>query len=140
LSPKQCELLGRRTHERQPGGDASLRETGILRQKPVTGVDRIAPVRRRDRDQLLPIEVCARADAAQRHRRVGLEHVQRTLVVLGMHGNGGDFEVGGGARNADGDLAAVGDEEFHWKLPVGSECNQTTFSTADEAVRISRSV
>jgi len=43
---------------------------------------------------------------------VGLEAVQRQLVLLGEHRDGGDAELVGGAEDADGDLRPVGDKDL----------------------------
>ena len=38
--------------------------------------------------------------------------MKRGGVVLGMDTDSGDAEFGGGLGDADGDLAAIGDQEF----------------------------
>ena len=43
---------------------------------------------------------------------VGEADVQRVLVGLGVDGDGLDAELAAGADDAQGDLAAVGDEDF----------------------------
>ena len=43
---------------------------------------------------------------------VGLEAVQRELVLLGPDRDRLDAELVGGAEHADGDLGAVGDEDL----------------------------
>ena len=43
---------------------------------------------------------------------VGLEAVDAEAVFLGVNGDGAQTQFGGGAKDADGDLAAVGDEQF----------------------------
>ena len=43
---------------------------------------------------------------------VRLEAVQGDLVLLGEHRDGAAAELVGGAEHADGDLRAVGDEDF----------------------------
>ena len=45
--------------------------------------------------------------------------MQRVAVELGVHGDRGDAELAGGARDAHGDLAAVGDED---PLQHGRQC------------------
>ena len=42
---------------------------------------------------------------------VGLEAVERELVLLGIDRDRRDAEFGGRAENSDGDLGAVGDEQ-----------------------------
>ncbi len=43
---------------------------------------------------------------------VGLEPVQRQLVLFGVAGDRLDVQLVGGAENTDGDFAAVGDEDL----------------------------
>jgi hypothetical protein len=45
------------------------------------------------------------------HRVVGLAHVQRPGVEVGVDRDGPPAQAAGGAGHAAGDLAAVGDEE-----------------------------
>jgi len=43
---------------------------------------------------------------------IGLEAVQGELVLARIDGDAGDAQLAGGADDADGDLAAVGDEQL----------------------------
>ena len=43
---------------------------------------------------------------------VGLEAVQGEAVLVGVDGDGADAQLVGRAEDADGDLAAVGDQEL----------------------------
>ncbi len=43
---------------------------------------------------------------------VGLEAMHPETVLLGEHGDGAEAEFGGGAKNTDGDFAAIGGEKF----------------------------
>ena len=45
--------------------------------------------------------------------------MQRVAVELGVHGDGGDAELAGGADDAHGDLAPVGDQDL---LQHGCQC------------------
>jgi hypothetical protein len=50
-----------------------------------------------------------RADA---HRLVGKAHMQRVAIRLGIDGDGGDAQFLAGADDAQGDFAAVGNQDF----------------------------
>jgi len=58
------------------------------------------------------IEIGTRAAARDLVALVGGADVQRGGVVSRMDRNEGEPRVGGGARDANGDLAAVGDQEL----------------------------
>ena len=66
----------------------------------------------RQRDQALAVEIGGDARSPERMRLVRLAHVQRGRVVVGIDGDAGDAEIGGRARDADGDFAAIGDEQL----------------------------
>ncbi len=107
------ELLGRRADEAQARGGAGGREIGTLAEEAVAGVQRVAAHAARRVDHGGDVEVGLRPAARQRDRFVGEAHVQRVHVVGGMRGDGRDAEVARGPGDADRDLGAVGDEEFH---------------------------
>ena len=58
------------------------------------------------------IEIGGGALALERDRLVDAPDMQGRGVVLGIQADGGDAELGGGLGDADGDLAAIGDQEF----------------------------
>ena len=49
--------------------------------------------------------------AGERHGGIGLARVQAGRVVLGVHRHRADAQVGAGLGDADGDLAAIGDQQ-----------------------------
>ena len=110
----QVQHLWRRPHEDDPGIGAGLGEVRVLRQEPVSGVDRIraGPPRRADHlvdRQVRPHRVPALADQV---RLVGLRAVQGVAVLVREHRDRRQIELVGGAEGADRDLAAVGDEQL----------------------------
>ena len=113
LVAEQGQRLGRRTDERDPGGRALAGEGGVLGQEPVARVDAVAAARRGDPDDRRPVEVGGDGVGrpADQARLGGDAGVQRPLVDGGVHGDGLDAEGVGGTGDADGDLAAVGDED-----------------------------
>ena len=72
---------------------------------------RIAPRRQGCGDQGLGVQIGARSHALQRHGIVGALAMQGGHVIFGIDRNGADAEVGGGAGDTDGDLAAIGDQQ-----------------------------
>ena len=70
--------------------------------------------RARGVDQLVDAEVAlgrrARPDV---DGLIGVAHVPRAAIAVGIHGDRRDPELAAGADDAHGDLAAVGDEDFH---------------------------
>ena len=63
----------------------------------------------------------ARGGRADADGLVGESHVQRFAVGLGVDGDGLDAELAAGADDAQGDLAAIGDQDFleQWQQAEG---------------------
>ena len=91
---------------------AAPREAGVLGQEAVAGVQRVAAGRLGRRDHSLDVEVGGRPDALQGAGLVGRADVQRGGVVGRVDGDGRDIQLRRRPRDADGDLAAVGDQQF----------------------------
>ena len=103
----------RRPDEDESGGRARAREVGILRQKPIAGVNRVRARGLRSREQRRDIEVAvARGRRTDAHRLVGLCGMQRALVGVRIHSDGAIAHRARGADDAAGDLAPVGDENL----------------------------
>ena len=96
-------------------GDTALRaqpgEGGILAQKAVAGMDRGAAVCRRKGDDLFRRQIGCRAAPRKCRHAIGGLHMQRKRVIGGMDAHGAQAKRGCGASDADGDFAAVGDED-----------------------------
>ena len=112
LVAEDAQHFGSRSDEAQARGGAGLGEVRVLGQEAVAGMDRVAAVLGRDRDDLIDVEIGARAGARERDHLVAPTGVQRRRVVLGVDGDGGEAVLGRGAQDADRDLAAVGDEKL----------------------------
>ena len=111
LVAEQLELLRRRADEGDLRLGAGARQPGILRQEAVARMDRVAPAALGRRDHGGDIEIGRRAAPAQRHRLVDPLHVQRGGVVLGKDADRGDAQLRRRLGDADGDLAAIGDQK-----------------------------
>ena len=114
-------LVAQRPHGGRRGADegdarafAGIDEIGVLGQKAISGVDRIGPRQLGDADDLGDAEVGphGRHPLADPVGLVGLEAVQAQLVFLGKDRDGFLAHLIGGAHDANGDLAAVGDEDL----------------------------
>ena len=88
-------------------------EVGVLGEEPVPGVHGLGAALLDRVEDGVGVEVAlGRGLAAERVRLVGVADVQRVAVELGVDGDGGDAELAAGAHDPDGDLAAVGDQDF----------------------------
>ena len=107
LVSTQSQRIRRWPDPRQPGCVDRLCERGALGEKAVARMDRVGARLLRRTDVLLGIEVMG--DLDQLIRRAG---VQRAHVVGRRDRHGGDVELAAGAEDADGDLAAIRDEQL----------------------------
>ena len=92
---------------------AQLRERRVFAEKAVAGMHRVAVGLPRPPNNGVHVEVGASALAGQRRRGVGPAHMQRARIVRAEDRHGGDVQFRGGPGDADGDFAAVGDEQLH---------------------------
>ena len=112
LVAEQVERFGRRPDEGQPGRRDRAGEGRVLGEKAIARMNGVATRLEGECDQALAVEIGGHAGATQRMRLVRLAHVQRGRVVFGIDGDAGETEIGGRARDADGDFAAIGDEQL----------------------------
>ena len=114
LLPMSRDCFGRRADERQAGIAAGTREGRVLGQEPVAGMHRIGARSARDVEDRLDVEIAA--GGLVRPEVEGLmclAHVPRGAVAVGIDGDGRQPHFAARANDPDGDLAAVGDEDFH---------------------------
>ncbi len=112
LVAERLEHRGAGAHEREPGRGAAAREARLLAEEAVARVHRVAPRLARRGHDLLGVEVRGGPGAGERARLVGAARVERGGVVLGVHRHRGEPVLRGRARDADRDLAAIGDQEL----------------------------
>ena len=99
-------------------GDASLAagpgKGSVFREEAVSGVNCIDTVGPGQSHDALNVEVTAERFplAANQIGLVSLEPVQRKAVFVGIDRHGPHTEFVGGTKDANGDFAAIGDEEF----------------------------
>ena len=97
--------------ERDPGLFEGAGEVDVLAQEAVAGVHGLGAGVAAGLDDGLDLEVAlGRGGGADPHGDVGLAHVPRAGVGVGIDGDRTDAEGAQGPDDAAGDLAAVGDE------------------------------
>ena len=111
LVAEQREGGGRGADEGDAGLFAGAGEVGVFGEEAVAGVDGVALVLAGALNDLGDVEVGGGADSIERDLEVGVLDVLGGCVVVGVDGGGGDLQFGCGAEDADGDFAAVGDEQ-----------------------------
>ncbi len=105
-------MLHVRTDEKQACVGAGLREIATLGEEAVAGMDGVGARCLCRRDDRLRIEIRRGALPRQQLNLVSDAKVQAARIILGMNCHRRQAHVGGGARDADGDFAAIGDQEF----------------------------
>ena len=119
LVAEQVELLGRGADEGDSRRGAGLGEGSVLRQEAVSRMHGIAACFFRGRDHARNVEIGGSTPALERPHLVNAADMQRGRVVFRMDAHRGNAEFGGGLGDADGDLAAIGDQEFLEHVGVG---------------------
>jgi hypothetical protein len=99
--------------ERDARGVTGLAELGVLAEEAVARMDGVGAGLLRRVEHAIDAEVALGGGCgAERHREVGGAHVERALVGVAVDRHRLDAHLVEGARDADGDLAAVRDEDF----------------------------
>ncbi len=101
-----------RPDEDQPGRLDLGRELGIFRQEAVARVDcpRSRDLRGVEDGRLVQVAL-PRGGWADAQGLVRLRHIRRCSIGLGIHGDGAQAQAAAGALDAQGDLAAIGDQD-----------------------------
>src|SRR5438552_2275291 len=110
LPPPPPAALRTTGYPRRPPS-AQARKRRALRQEPVPGVYRLAPRALRRRHQLPDVEIglgCRRRP--ERNRQIGRAHMGRQAIDLRINRHRLEALLVAGADDAQGDLAAVGDQ------------------------------
>ena len=117
----RLDLAAQAPHDRGLGADegdaglgAGLGEVGVLGQEAVARVDRRDPGVVGDAQDVLDVQVGGDRflALADQEALVRLEAVQGEAVLVGIDRHRADAELAGRAQDADGDLAAVGDQQL----------------------------
>src|SRR5690554_2257111 len=111
LVAEQFQYPGVRADEGDTRLGAGAGQLGALAEETVAGMDGIAALLPGQRDNLGNLQIGAGAASAQGHGLIRLAQVQGGGIVLGVDGDAGDIQLGGGAGDSDGNLAAVGNQQ-----------------------------
>ena len=113
LVPHHADVLRARADELDAVVGADVDKGGVLREETVTRVDGVGPTGDGGRDDVRDREVrLGGRRVADADGLVGELDVEAVLVGGGVDRDGGEAELLAGADDADGDLAAVGDEDL----------------------------
>ena len=112
LVAEQIERLGRRADEDDALLGAAPRQRGILAEKAVAGMQRVAAGRLGGRDDRLDIEIGPRAASRDFTSFVGGADMQRQRVVRRDRSRRWRCRFRRPRGDANGDLAAIGDQQF----------------------------
>ena len=122
-----CDLVAHRGDRRRAGPDEATpafgkrrREGRLLRQKAVAGMHRLGAGFAAGLDDPLDAQIAlGRRRRADRHRLVGLAHMQRLGIGIGIDRDGRDPHPPRRSDDPAGDLAAIGDQDFveHLNVP-----------------------
>ncbi len=117
LVAHQADRVRPRPDEDKAGALGLFGEVSVLRQEPVSGVDRLRVGDLRRGDDRRDIEVAAgRRRGPDAHRFVGETHVLRVPVRFRVHDDRPDPEFAAGALHAQRDLAPVRDQHLAEEL------------------------
>ena len=113
LVAHDADMLGLGADEGEIVLGEDLGEAGVLGQKAVAGMHGVGAGDLAGGEQRRDVEIAVlgrrRADA---DALVGEPHMHGVGVGGGMHRDGGDAEFLAGAQHAQGDLAAIGDQDL----------------------------
>ena len=114
LVAERLQQLHARPHEHDPRLLTGCRKLRVFGEKAVARMDRVDVMLLGDRDDPLDVEVGPNrlTGPADEIGFIRLETVEGEAVFVGIDGHGPDAEFMGGAKHADRDLAAVGDQQL----------------------------
>ncbi len=107
-----ADHLRRGADETDAAARADGRQIGVFGQKAIARMQCVATGGGRQIDQRVRVEIAQNRILADVISLVGLLHMERVAVGVGVDGDRLDAELGAGAHDADGDLAPVGDQYF----------------------------
>ncbi len=113
LVAHDLDRLGWRADPHRAAGGDRPGEVGVLGEEAVAGVDRLGAAALDRAEDDVGVEVAlGRGVPTQRVGLVGVPHVQRVTIEVGVDGDRADPELAAGAHHPNRDLAAVRDENF----------------------------
>jgi hypothetical protein len=106
------DRLRGRTDPEQPRFRDGPRETWVLGEEAVAGVDGVRSGSPGDVDERGDVQICSRARAVQEDGPVRVENVWCIALLSGVDGDRRDAHVARRPLHAHGDLTAIGNEEL----------------------------
>ncbi len=119
---------GRRTDKFDSSVLAGLGEVGVFRKEAVTGVDGTGTGTLCNLEDQIATQIGLRGGSGTESiSLIRFEHVRGGAVSVGIDGDSGESEFTAGAQNAEGNFAAIRDENFakHLKQGTGSRVQRT---------------
>ncbi|KPX76436.1 hypothetical protein ALO35_200070 [Pseudomonas amygdali pv. lachrymans] len=115
----------------QAGVDYGAGKVGAFREEAITWVNRVGTGTSSDCQQLFDVQIgVGGALTLQPIGFIGLTHMQRVDIGIGIHGHRGNPIVTAGAGNTHGNFATVGNQNLFHLLLVSSEVAERTGSKA----------
>ena len=111
LVAEQFQVHRSRADEGDAASFAAPREAGAFGKEAVARMDGVAAGGLGRLHHAFFVQVGRRTQAGEAMRFVRNAGVQAGVVVFGIHGDRANAEVGSRARDSDGDLAAIGDQQ-----------------------------
>ncbi len=113
LVAHHLDRFGGRPDPRHAGGGDGAGEVGILREEPVARMHALGAALADRVEDRVGVQIALGGSLpAERVRLVGVPHVGRVAIELGVDGDGRDAELATRAHHANSDLASVGDEDL----------------------------
>ena len=109
---EQRQQLGARPDKGEIGIGTAAGKLGVLAQKAVSGMDGVAASLLGRLQDSVDVQIGSGSGLGQGVRHVRQAPVQRFGVVLRKHRHRAHAQFRGGAQDADGNLAAVGNQQF----------------------------
>ncbi len=118
--------FGGRADELDPALGADIRQFGVFRQEPVTGVQRITTGFHCQVHQLARVQVTGKRLFTDAVSLVGALDVQGMTIGVGVDRHRANAHLGAGPHDSDRDFTPVGDQDFfyHWSLPKAAGTNE----------------
>ena len=108
LQPHRADRLGRGSDKHQSGLLNGVHKIRVLRQEPITRMDRLCPRRQRCLNNRIAAQIAfSRGRAAQGHRQIARRHMKRAGIHIRMHRDRLYAHIAAGPRDAARDLAPV---------------------------------
>ncbi|MNH15578.1 hypothetical protein D3C79_751930 [compost metagenome] len=116
----------RRANEFDSTFGADVRKFSVLRQKTITGMQRITTGFHSQVHQLARVQVAGQGLGTNAVGLIGTFDVQGMAVGVGVDRHGANAHLGAGTHDPNCDFTPVGDQDFfyHWSIPKAARTNE----------------